>query len=476
MRRVAGPEAIAFGLARMIGDMKPTFPLATKIIPAASAPAARGTVGFAKRSIQWMAGICLLWCAAASAQSQPRAVDPSTMNGKVMCGYQGWFNTPSDGSGRNWVHWGRRPLGDGDWTVDMLPDVGEFDADELCDTDTRAADGLPVRVFSSYNPKTVARHFKWMQAYGIDGVFLQRFASGVNDPGTMKHYDRIVANVRSGAETYGRVWGMMYDLSGLKAGDAPKVIDDWKRLAGQDGITKDKQYIRHLGKPVIALWGIGFGDGTPAARPDLFEDGLRLVQFLKSDPTFGGNTVMIGIPHQWRDRLKKMPPAEAAAFQKVLLAADILQPWAVGSCRNPEEAIANAKNKWAPDLVWCREHGKVFMPVVFPGFTWHNLMDTRQEKSESDAIPRLGGRFLWTQYVEARKLNVSTVYQAMFDEVDEGTAIFKLTDRLPAPGKSVFVGTHGLPSDFYLKLVGQATRLIRREITPQQETLIEKMR
>ena len=52
------------------------------------------------------------------------------------------------------------------------------------------------------------------------------------------------------------------------------------------------------------------------------------------------------------------------------------------------------------------------------------------------------------------------VYQAMFDEVNEGTAIFKCTDNPPV-GESRFVTYEGLPSDFYLKLVGQAARVIR---------------
>ena len=55
------------------------------------------------------------------------------------------------------------------------------------------------------------------------------------------------------------------------------------------------------------------------------------------------------------------------------------------------------------------------------------------------------------------------VYQAMFDEVDEGTAIFKCTNDPPV-GESKFVTYEGLPSDFYLKLVGQAGRLIRGEM------------
>jgi hypothetical protein len=54
------------------------------------------------------------------------------------------------------------------------------------------------------------------------------------------------------------------------------------------------------------------------------------------------------------------------------------------------------------------------------------------------------------------------VYQAMFDEVDEGTAIFKCTDDPPS-GASRFIDLEGLPSDHYLKLVGKATRMLRNE-------------
>ena len=60
------------------------------------------------------------------------------------------------------------------------------------------------------------------------------------------------------------------------------------------------------------------------------------------------------------------------------------------------------------------------------------------------------------------------VYQAMFDEVDEGTAIFKCTDKTPV-GVSKFLDFEGLPSDHYLWLAGQGGRLIRNEIPPTAE-------
>src|SRR6516164_9352987 len=56
-------------------------------------------------------------------------VDATTLDGKVLCGYQGWFNTPGDGTDFGFTPWGQgldRPAG-GRFTVDMWPDVSEYD-------------------------------------------------------------------------------------------------------------------------------------------------------------------------------------------------------------------------------------------------------------------------------------------------------------------------------------------------------------
>ena len=52
----------------------------------------------------------------------------------------------------------------------------------------------------------------------------------------------------------------------------------------------------------------------------------------------------------------------------------------------------------------------------------------------------------------------------MFDEMDEGTAIFKCTNDVPPGGESKFVTFEGLPSDFYLRLTGFGGKLLRGEI------------
>ena len=138
---------------------------------------------------------------------------------------------------------------------------------------------------------------------------------------------------------------------------------------------------------------------------------------------------------------------------EVIRRADVVSPWTVGRYRTPEEAAAHAEKLGKPDLAWCRAEKKDYLPVVFPGFSWHNM-----HGGPLDQIPRLKGRFLWSQLVALKRADASMIYVAMFDEVDEATAIFKCRTR---PDGSPFVRARRPPPDH--------GRLLRGEIPPTDE-------
>ena len=131
-----------------------------------------------------------------------RGVDPSTLTGKVMCGYQGWFNCEGDGANRGWVHWvkSKGAPSPQNVKVDLWPDVSELGADEKFDTAFHHADGSVAQVFSSYKEATVLRHFRWMRDYGIDGVFVQRFGAGARSPSFQLQNNTVLAHCRAGRE------------------------------------------------------------------------------------------------------------------------------------------------------------------------------------------------------------------------------------------------------------------------------------
>ncbi len=390
-----------------------------------------------------------------------RGVDTSTLTGKVMTGYQGWFNCEGDGAGLGWVHWSKsnKPLGPDSVSVDLWPDVSEYSPEELFDSGYQRDDGSPAKVFSSYTKATVLRHFQWMRDYGIHGAFVQRFANGLRNLPVRHQKDVVLANAREGANRYGRASAVMYDLSGLSAGDVARVIDDWKMLRERMDMGRDPAYLRHRGKPLVAVWGVGFNDNR---KYSLAECGA-LVEALKAD----GCSVMLGVPTGWRDLGRDS--TRDAALHDLLKLADVISPWTPGRYRNPEEATHHGEKYWKPDVAWCRQQSLDFLPVVFPGFSWHNM----NPDSPLGQIARLKGEFYWSQFIAAKAAGADMIYVAMFDEVDEGTAIFKCMSNPPG-GPTQFLHLEGLPSDHYLWLTGQGASLLRGELLLQSKAPIRK--
>ena len=396
----------------------------------------------------------------------PLVTDVTTLTGKVVCGYQGWFRCEGDGSNNGWHHYaGRHGFSPGDAGIEMWPDVREIPAKDRIATSFKFADGSAAEVFSAVKASVVNLHFQWMQEYGIDGAMVQRFATSARDPRFRDPMNQVLDHCRAAAKAHGRGWALMYDLTGIHPGEMETVIEDWKNLVKAGRVPHgetDPNYFQHHAKPLVALWGLGFRKRDP-----MLDEWERLIEFLRHNPEFGGYSIMLGVPNYWRSGNQ-----DAIADPKLLeiiATADIVSPWAVGRFGTPEDAAQRIDSTLKPDLAKCAEMKNDYLPVIFPGFSWRNLMRSRGQEAKFNAIPRLGGKFLWSQALAAKRAGATMLYVSMFDEMDEGTAIFK-TNQHPPVGESTFLAEPNLPSDHYLWLTGQISRMIRGEL-PATEPL-----
>lgn len=394
-------------------------------------------------------------------------VDPSTLNSKVLLGYQGWFNCPSDPAPHNnWRSWSRSVPAADTLTVDLYPDLREWGADERCEVPAMTIQGKPAYLFSAWNRKTVLRHFQWMKQYGLDGVLVQRFVGSIADK--EKTGDVVLKNVIAGAEASGRTFAIEYDISGGKPDTfAQQLKDDWMYLVDVLHVTSNPQYQRHNGKPVLSIWGMGLDEsGHPPANAAAAKE---VVEWFESKaPAKYQVTYMGGTPSRWRtltnDSHKE--PEWADTFREM----NVIQPWTVGRYKNLEAADQWKTNMLVPDLALTAKNGQLYMPVIFPGFSWHNL----KPSYPPNEIPRLGGEFFWREAYNAKMAGATMLKIAMFDEVNEGTAILKAAPkRTDAPDQGFWLTLDAdgkdLPSDWYLRLAGEITKMFRGEISPSEK-------
>lgn len=390
-------------------------------------------------------------------------VDASTLDQKIMAGYQGWFNASGDGSGYGWIHWSRSgamPAAD-NITFDMWPDMREYEKDELFETKFIYPDLSNAGLYSAYTSKTVDRHVKWMKDYGIDGVFVQRFISSALSRGDLR--DSVLQNVRRAAEKHGRVFANMYDLSGGKETMVEDVKNDWMHLVDDLQILESPNYLHHNGRPVLSIWGFNVGGSRGGLTAGMAAEMVRW--FTEGAPEKYRVTLKGGVNDDWC--------TQSSEWQSVYDELDIISPWAVGRYGSESGADNFRTNNIEPDLINAEGRGADYMPVVFPGFSWFNL-----KGEKFNHIKRNGGSFFWRQMYNAVDAGCDMMYVAMYDEVDEGTAIFKLAEnagQTPTTGRFVTLDIDGfhVPSDWYLRLTGAGTRMLRGEIPVSSSIPIE---
>lgn len=366
-------------------------------------------------------------------------VDSSSLEGKVLCGYQGWFRAPGDAAGGGWVHWSRDSahIAPDTLTFEMWPDMAEYKKQYPAGRFTYPG-GAQACLFSSADPETVNLHFDWMRDYGIDGVMVQQFLVDLGKPDTT----RILGLVRQAANRTGRVFSLEFDMSDYPPDKAlPAMQAYWRHLVDDLKITSDPRYLHQDGKPVLTIFGF-FNDRFTGALAN------QMIDAFKQPGKYQACLVGSG---QWSWRTVQ-DPAWARAFRRF----DAIIPWNAGNYYTDAGVSHAQTNYWADDLAEATSSHMLYIPEFYPGFSWNNLQRTT---ANPKSIPRRGGDFLREQFQAAHQLGIRTAFVGMFDEVDEGTAIFKVTNTPPTQG--YFATLEGKPSDYYLRITGEGTRLLR---------------
>ncbi|KAK0245191.1 hypothetical protein EDD85DRAFT_917433 [Armillaria nabsnona] len=411
-------------------------------------------------------------------ERQLKRANPKTIQDKFLVGYQGWFTCGGDGEPvgeghHGWLHWFNCPIPDGGKpNIDVWPDVSGYSPSELFPAPgLKFQSGEQAFLFSSRHPKTVQRHFHWMAEHGVDGAFLQRFAGEVDIEGgavgNLRIRDEVGDAVMRAAEQEGRVFAIMYDVTGAPPDRIQRILErDWTHLVREKGILDSPNYLHEKGKPVIALWGFGFAEARHT--PDL----LRAITNSIRNLTPGGAYLMAGTPTHWRTSESDADP-DPEFLNVWLNEFDAISPWTVGRYRSDEdiERFAETKMKGDMDLLKRQvDNGgrKIdYIPVVLPGSSGFNLTEGRWTWND---MKRKGGRFLWKQIFHAKRLGIRTMYGAMWDEYDEGTAFMPIVTKksmLPQSDKYRFMALdedgYDLPSDWYMRICGFAAEGLRSE-------------
>jgi hypothetical protein len=352
--------------------------------------------------------------------------------GKVSVGYQGWFSAPGDGSplSSDWWHycqWGQTPS----WANTFIysyPDVRDYTT-TFQSGFANLGNGQPAKLFSSYTQQTVNTHFQWMQQAGIDTAALQRF----NDQTPFR--DAIAAKVKTAAETYGRKFYIMYDISGWASMNADLKADWTNKMKAH---TTSTAYAKQSGKPVVCIW---MGN-TGASTADL----LDIVNWFKGQNCY----VILGTIREWRNDSARI---------SVYNAANMITPWMVGVYNVKDEGLGASDNAYntltVADQAYCNSHSLDYQPCVVPG--------------DLSNQGRMHGDFMWRQFWNMIRGGCQGIYIAMFDEYNECNQIAKTAENvslIPVGSNFKTLDEDGTPcsSDYYLRLTGDGGRMLKGQI------------
>jgi len=351
--------------------------------------------------------------------------------GKVTVGYQGWFACNGDGSPmNNWWHWANnwaQSPSPSNNAIKAWPDLREY-ATSYQTAFANLGNGQPAKLFSSYDQQTVNTQFLWMQQNNIDTAALQRFnPTGGEGP----QRDGMATKVRTAAETYGRKFYIMYDITGWETMDTD-IKTDWTNK--MSALTASSAYAKQNGKPVVCIW-LATSD-----RP--VSELLDVVNWFKGQ----GCYVIGGVERAWRTDSAKI---------SVYNAMNMISPWLIGSIGSISDADNYYSGTMVADQSYCNSHGIDFQAVVLPG--------------DLSLHQRVHGNLMWEMFYNAVRVGCQGIYVSMYDEFNEGNQICETAeDSSMIPSGSGFLGLNEdgtyCTSNYYLRLTGDGDRMLKGQI------------
>jgi hypothetical protein len=205
------------------------------------------------------------------------------------------------------------------------------------------------------------------------------------------------------------------------------------------------------GKPLVAVWGFGGQEGRHLSNATY---ALQVVQYLKNE---GFSVQGAMADNKWKYNYYK-----DSAWKMLVQSLDVLNPWLAPNSSDFEEV----KSIVANEIEILNDANVICAPWIAPGFSWKNLK--RGEKKLND-VPRNGGAYYHKRLSASIQGGARTLYTGMFDEVDEGTAIFKTLakkDQLPTSGEFLSLDIDGfdLDSGFYLQMAGEFSSKLKAAV------------
>jgi hypothetical protein len=406
----------------------------------------------------------------------PEFAIPTSLNnmiGKGVAGYQVWFRPNS-----NWHHWGSggKP-GPGNVNIELWPSGWEdylANGATLYDTNFVMPDRMVARVFNSPEAAAIRTQLMWMRDAGLDGAAVQRFFEETSPVDTGNSPNHLTF-IRDAAQEYGRIFYVMYDMtaSGSRRNPDQNVVIkrmqlDWIYNVERKGLVSSPNYAQAEGKPVVFIWGLDVIEDQKNSHFITVNAAIELVQWFRDR----GYYVIGGLPD---NTFWEQGGGRHRRGIELYSLFDMISPWYIG--RDVEGQILSGGQWQDKGLEFCRRNPRKwaenrpidFMPTVWPGFAWSNMGGP----GAPNQGPRNAGQWAWVQiqnYLNRDPDNViRSIYFAMMDEYDEGTAWMKAgTDFFDIPLEQYFQ-THSadgkwLSSDYYLRIAGASIQALKRKI------------